>query len=195
MSARVAVIGAGSWGTALANLLAGKGNRVVIWSFEADVADTINRAHENTKYMKGIALHGNVQATQQLDEAVTGADVVVNVTPSQHVRAVMSEAATHFHDKTLLVSASKGIETASLETMAEVLEEVVPGEPGAHACFLSGPSFALEVARRMPTAVTMASHHLASATRAQQLFQAPYFRVYTNPDVIGVELGGSLKNV
>ncbi|HET9439226.1 MAG TPA: NAD(P)H-dependent glycerol-3-phosphate dehydrogenase [Longimicrobiales bacterium] len=195
MSARVAVIGAGSWGTALANLLAGKGNRVVIWSFEADVANTINRAHENTKYMKGIALHGNLQATQQLGEAVAGADVVVNVTPSQHVRAVMSEAATHFHEKTLLVSASKGIETASLETMAEVLEEVVPGEPGAHACFLSGPSFALEVARHMPTAVTMASHHLASATRAQQLFQAPYFRVYTNPDVIGVELGGSLKNV
>ncbi|HEY0809442.1 MAG TPA: NAD(P)H-dependent glycerol-3-phosphate dehydrogenase [Longimicrobiales bacterium] len=195
MSARVGVVGAGSWGTALANLLAAKGNAVTMWSFEADVAESINRAHENTKYMKGIALHANLRATQQLDEAVGGADVILNVTPSQHVRRVLSEAAAHISENTLVVSASKGIETASLQTMAEVLEEVLPGMPGAHACFLSGPSFALEVARHMPTAVAMASHHAESADKAQQLFQAPYFRVYTNPDVIGVELGGAIKNV
>ncbi len=195
MSARVGVIGAGSWGTALSNLLASKGNLVTVWSFEPEVADSINRLHENTKYMKGVPLHANVRATEQLSEAVAGADVVLNVTPSQHVRRVMSEAAQHFKDSTLVVSASKGIETSTLKTMAEVLEDVIPGTPGAHACFLSGPSFALEVARGMPTAVAMASHHLESAARAQQLFQAPYFRVYTNPDVIGVELGGALKNV
>ncbi len=195
MSTRIGVIGAGSWGTALANLLALKGNAVTMWSFESDVADSINRAHENTKYMKGVALAPSLRATEQLSEAVGGADVVLNVTPSQHVRRVMSDAARHFHDRTLVVSASKGIETTSLKTMAEVLDEVLPGAPGAHACFLSGPSFALEVARQMPTAVAMASHHLESAAFAQQLFQAPYFRVYTNPDVIGVELGGALKNV
>src|SRR5688572_10775517 len=195
MSARVGVIGAGSWGTALSNLLASKGNLLTVWSFEPDVADSINRLHENTKYMKGVQLHATVRATEQLSEAVAGADVVLNVTPSQHVRRVMSEAAQHFRDSTLVVSASKGIETSTLKTMAEVLEDVIPGTPGAHACFLSGPSFALEVARGMPTAVAMASHHLDSAARAQQLFQAPYFRVYTNPDVVGVELGGALKNV
>ena len=189
------MIGAGSWGTALANLLAAKGNAVTIWSFESDVADSINRLHENSKYMKGHALETNVRATDVLSEAVRGADVLLNVTPSQHVRKVWGEAANHIGPQTLIVSASKGIETSTLQTMAEVLEEVVPGMPGAHACFLSGPSFALEVARKMPTAVAMASHHHDSAVQAQELFQAPYFRVYTNPDVIGVELGGALKNV
>jgi glycerol-3-phosphate dehydrogenase (NAD(P)+) len=195
LSARIAVVGAGSWGTALSKLLAEKGNHVTIWSYEADVADAINRTHENTKYMKGFALPANVRATEQLSEAVMGADVVLNVTPSQHVRRVLTDAAPHLHEQTLVVSASKGIETASLKTMAEVLEEVLPGQAGAHACFLSGPSFAVEVARHLPTAVAMASHHLESAARAQELFQAPSFRVYTNPDVIGVELGGALKNV
>jgi glycerol-3-phosphate dehydrogenase (NAD(P)+) len=192
---RAAVIGAGSWGTALANLLALKGHGVSIWSYEADVAEAINHTHENPKYMRGISLEPAVRATVDLADAVTGADVVLNVTPSQHVRRVMTEAGRYFGDRTLVVSASKGIETSSLKTMAEVLEEVLPGTSGAHACFLSGPSFALEVARRMPTAVAMASHHEESALRAQQLFQAPFFRVYTNPDVIGVELGGALKNV
>jgi glycerol-3-phosphate dehydrogenase (NAD(P)+) len=192
---RAAVIGAGSWGTALANLLALKGHDVSIWSYETDVADAINRTHENPKYMRGISLEPAVRATVDLADAVTGADVVLNVTPSQHVRRVMTDAGRYFGERTLVVSASKGIETSSLKTMAEILEEVLPGTSGAHACFLSGPSFALEVARRMPTAVAMASHHEESALRAQQLFQAPFFRVYTNPDVIGVELGGALKNV
>lgn len=195
MSLRVAVIGAGSWGTALADLLAGKGNDVIVWSFEPDVAEAINKEHENTKYMRGIQLSPALRATHELEEAVRDADVVVNVTPSQHVRGVLSDAARYMRPDVLVISASKGIETSSLKTMAEILEEVVPGEAGAHACFLSGPSFALEVARKLPTAVAMASHHAESAARAQQLFQAPYFRVYTNPDVIGVELGGALKNV
>lgn len=195
MSLRVAVIGAGSWGTALADLLAGKGNDVIVWSFEPDVAEAINKEHENTKYMRGIQLSPALRATHELEEAVRDADVVVNVTPSQHVRGVLSDAARYMRPDVLVISASKGIETSSLKTMAEILEEVVPGEAGAHACFLSGPSFALEVARKLPTAVAMASHHAESAARAQHLFQAPYFRVYTNPDVIGVELGGALKNV
>lgn len=195
MSERIAVIGAGSWGTALANLLALQGHSVTVWSYEREVAQAINQTHENAKYMRGIALEPTLRATTELSESVRGADVVLNVTPSQHVRRVMSDAAALLEDGVLVVSASKGIETSSLKTMAEVLEDVLPGKAGTHACFLSGPSFALEVARQMPTAVAMASHHEESALRAQELFQAPFFRVYTNPDVIGVELGGALKNV
>jgi glycerol-3-phosphate dehydrogenase (NAD(P)+) len=195
MSQRIGVLGAGSWGTALANLLAKKGNDVLVWSFEPDVADTINGAHENTKYMKGIALDARMKATTDVEATVRGADVVVNVTPAQHVRRVLTQAAPLIGPDALIVSASKGIETATLQTMAEVVQEVVTSNAGAHAAFLSGPSFALEVAREQPTAVAMASYDLGSAERAQELFQSPYFRVYTNPDVIGVELGGSIKNV
>lgn len=195
MTQRIAVLGAGSWGTALANLLAKKGNDVIVWSFEADVTDAINRTHENARYMKGVALSERLESTLDPIAAVRDAHVVVSVTPAQHVRRVMQDAAPAIRPDALIVSASKGIETATLKTMAGVMEDVVPGPSGAHACFLSGPSFALEVAREQPTAVAMASHHQPSAEQAQQLFQTQYFRVYTNADVIGVELGGSLKNV
>ena len=195
MSERIAVLGAGSWGSALANLLAKKGHNVTVWSFERDVAEAINAQHENPRYLNGIALDQRLAATTSIGDAVRDADVVLSVTPAQHVRGVMSEAARFMRGDALVVSASKGIETRSLQTMAEVLEETVPGAPGAHATFLSGPSFALEVAREQPTAVAMASHHHESAMRAQQLFQSAYFRVYTNTDVIGLELGGSIKNV
>ena len=195
MSERIAVLGAGSWGSALANLLAKKGHNVTVWSFERDVAEAINAQHENPRYLNGIALDQRLAATTSIGDAVRNADVVLSVTPAQHVRGVMSEAARFMRGDALVVSASKGIETRTLQTMAEVLEETVPGAPGAHATFLSGPSFALEVAREQPTAVAMASHHHESAMRAQQLFQSAYFRVYTNTDVIGLELGGSIKNV
>jgi glycerol-3-phosphate dehydrogenase (NAD(P)+) len=195
MTERIAVLGAGSWGTALANLLAKKGNDVTVWSFEPAVAEVINRDHENPRYLSGIQLNERVTATSVVATAARDAAVVVSVTPAQHVRRVLATAAPLMRPDALVVSASKGIETATLQTMAEVLEEMLPSPAGAHATFLSGPSFALEVAREQPTAVAMASHHHDSAVRAQQLFQAPYFRVYTNADVIGVELGGALKNV
>ncbi|HUP89010.1 MAG TPA: NAD(P)-binding domain-containing protein, partial [Longimicrobiales bacterium] len=195
MNEKVAVLGAGSWGTALANLLAKKDYPVTMWSFEPEVTDTINNAHQNEKYMSGIPLHDGLKATSDVREAVRSASVVVSVTPAQHVRRVLQDAAGAMRNDVLIVNASKGIETGTLKTMAEVVEDMIPGQAGAHATFLSGPSFALEVARERPTAVAIASHHLPSAERAQQLFQSPYFRVYTNADVIGVELGGSLKNV
>jgi glycerol-3-phosphate dehydrogenase (NAD(P)+) len=194
MSERVAVIGAGNWGTALANLLARKGIDVVIWSFESDVAETINQDHTNPRYLRGIDLHHGLRATPDLPEAVRGADWIVSVTPTQHVRQVMQQAARHMEPTALLVSASKGIELSTLDPLDRVLGEVTPRSLPAPA-FLSGPSFALEVAREQPTAVTVASRDPASAQRTQQLFQAPYFRVYTTPDVMGVELGGALKNV
>lgn len=194
MNEAIAVIGAGSWGTTLANLLAKKGSTVRLWSYEAEVARTINEQRENSKYLGGIELDERLTATTELREALEGADVVVSVSPAQHVRGILSGAAEWISPDALIVSASKGIETTTLETMADVLDSVLP-RAAMRSCFLSGPSFALEVAQEKPTAVAVASRSDKVARRAQALFQTDYFRVYTNPDVRGVELGGALKNV
>ncbi|MEX0907634.1 MAG: NAD(P)H-dependent glycerol-3-phosphate dehydrogenase [Gemmatimonadota bacterium] len=190
-----AVIGAGSWGTALANLLAAKGIPVVLWSFEEDVAESINARHRNATYLSDIDLDPRLTATSSLADAVRGAAWVVSVNPAQHSRAVMQQAAPYMSPDSIVIGASKGIETTSLKTMAQVFAEVLPRHIAARACFLSGPSFALEVAQEQPTAVTVASHDQAAAESAQELFQTPYFRCYTSSDVVGVELGGALKNV
>lgn len=195
MTARAAVIGAGSWGTALANVLAGKGTETVVWSYEQDVADDINGLHLNRKYLDGIELHASLRATPDMADALRGADFVVSVSPSHVVRQVMAQAARHMEPGALVVSASKGIENESLKTMDGVLADVLPPSISRTACFLSGPSFAREVGLRYPTAVTMASEDADAAVRAQLAFQTPYFRVYTSKDVRGVELGGSVKNV
>lgn len=195
MSETIGVVGAGSWGTTLANLLARNGNEVRLWSYEEDVTAAIAESGQNSVYLPGVDLAPNLSATSDLAAAVDGADVVLSVSPSQHVRRVMEQAAPHIRDDVLVVSASKGIETRTLETMADVLEETLPATRPRTHCFLSGPSFAAEVAREHPTAVTVASRDADSARRAQALFQADYFRVYTSHDVTGVELGGALKNV
>ena len=168
---------------------------MALWSFETDVADGINETRVNEAYLPDVPLDANLQATSSLGEAVEGASVVVSVSPSQHVRQVMRRAAQVMRRDALVVSASKGIETTTLETMADVLEDVLPEGTHRSTCFLSGPSFATEVAREHPTAVTVASRETEAARRAQELFQTDYFRVYTSHDVVGVELGGSLKNV
>jgi glycerol-3-phosphate dehydrogenase (NAD(P)+) len=192
---RIAVIGAGSWGTALANLLAKKGVDTILWSFEAEVAEAIRREHRNPTYLSEIVLDPSLRVTESIAEAAEGAEVVVSVSPSHVVRTVMQQVAPFIGADTLLVSASKGIEEDSLETMDGVLAEVVGESAVGRMAFLSGPSFALEVALEHPTAVTMASRKPETAKAAQELFQTDYFRVYTNPDVPGVELGGALKNV
>ena len=195
MSERVAVIGAGSWGTALANLLAGKGIDTVLWSHEPAVAEGINTTARNPRYLSEIELDPRLRATADIEQAVTGADVLLSVSPSHVVREVMRGAAEYMRPDALVVSASKGIEVDTLQMMDQVLGEVLPHDAAAGAAFLSGPSFALEVGLRHPTAVTMASESDESARRAQALFQTDYFRVYTHADVRGVELAGSLKNV
>jgi glycerol-3-phosphate dehydrogenase (NAD(P)+) len=195
MKKHIAVIGAGSWGTALANLLAKKGNAVRLWSHEPAVAEAIAASRENPRYMQGIPLDRNLEATSDLAAAVADAEVIVSVSPSQFVRQVMSAAAEAMRPDALVVSASKGIETTTLKTMAEVLDDVLPRPAALRASFLSGPSFALEVARELPTAVAVASRSAEAAKLTQTLFQTDYFRVYTNLDVRGVELGGALKNV
>ena len=195
MTSRAAVIGAGSWGTALGNLLAGKGIDTVVWSYEPDVADSINREHVNRKYLDGIELAPSMHATPDMAEAVRGADLVLSVSPSHVVRQVMAQAAEHMEEGALLVSASKGIENDSLKTMDGVLADVLPERAARAACFLSGPSFAMEVGRGFPTAVTIASHDADAAVRARDALQTARFRVYTSDDVAGVELGGAVKNV
>jgi glycerol-3-phosphate dehydrogenase (NAD(P)+) len=192
---RVAVIGAGSWGTALANLLAGKGVSTMLWSFEPEVAESIDRENRNCRYLSEVELDARLRATTSIEEAVRNATVVVSVSPSHVVRPVMASAAPFIGPDALVVSASKGIEVDTLQMMDAVLSEVLPAENAGRMAFLSGPSFALEVARQHPTAVTMASTNPAAAVAAQELFQTEYFRVYTTPDVRGVEIGGSLKNV
>lgn len=192
---RVAVVGAGAWGTALANLVARKGTDTVLWAYEPDVAESVTRERRNRRYFPEVELDARLRATTSLEEAVHGAGVVVSVSPSHVVRRVMSQAVPFLGPGVLVVSASKGIENETLQTMDEVLEDVLSGGAAAGCAFLSGPSFALEVGLEQPTAVTVASHSEEAARRAQDLFQTPRFRVYTSPDVRGVELGGSLKNV
>jgi glycerol-3-phosphate dehydrogenase (NAD(P)+) len=191
---RAAVVGAGAWGTALASILSGKGHDVVLWSFEDDVADAVN-AGEGNRFLPDVDLPDGLRADTDLSAALRGAELVVSAAPSQFVRSVMEEAAPSIEPGALLVSASKGIELGTLLRMDEVLEQVVPEGVMRRFCALSGPSFAAEVARGAPTAVVVASRDQEAAVRARDLFLTSTFRVYTNTDVVGVELGGTLKNV
>lgn len=192
--ARAAVIGAGAWGTALGTVLAQKGHAVTIWSYESEVAQSINQDGLNP-YLDGISLPREIRAETHLDAAVRGAELIVSASPSQFVRRVMGSAAPHIDPDALVLSASKGIEIGTLLRMDEVLAQSLPGSIMRRFCVLSGPSFAREVAAGQPTAVVIASRDADAAIRARDLFQTSTFRVYTNADVAGVELGGALKNV
>ena len=190
----ITVVGAGAWGTALSALLARKGHAVTIWSYEPEIAESINQRRLNP-YLSDVSLPEGLCAETELALAVRGADVVLSASPSQFVRAVMAEAAGSLAPGALIVSASKGIELASLLCMDEVLDGVLSQAHMQRFCALSGPSFAREVAAGSPTAVVVAGRTEEAADQAQDIFQTPYFRVYTNTDVVGVELGGALKNV
>jgi glycerol-3-phosphate dehydrogenase (NAD(P)+) len=191
----IAVIGAGSWGTTLANLLAKKKHRVTLWVYERDLAARMVAGRENDLYLPGFPLSPQLDFSSDLEEAVRGRQLVLLVPPSQVMRQVVSGIAGSIGEETLLVSASKGIENDSLQTMAEVIGECLGPKSRERLTFLSGPSFAREVAAEMPTAVVAASSDGQAAATTQEVFSTPYFRVYTNDDVMGVELGGALKNV
>ncbi len=190
---RSAVIGAGSWGTALANLLALKGDEVVLWAFEPEVASEVNRRHRNDVFLPEAPLAPALTATNDLAAALRGASLVVSAVPSHVVRAVLCRAAPALEPNAIVVSASKGLEPESLKRMTEVLAEVLP--PGTGIAALSGPTFAREVYERQPTACAAASADPEVARRAQAAMSSGTFRVYTNDDVVGVELAGALKNV
>ncbi|PLX83317.1 MAG: glycerol-3-phosphate dehydrogenase [Desulfuromonas sp.] len=191
----IGVIGAGSWGTTLADLLARKGYPVSLWAFEPELAEGMERSRENDLYLPGFTLAENLSVTSDLAGAVSGKEMLVLVSPSQVMRRVMEGAASHIGPDTLIVSASKGIENDTLLPMSDVLEAVLPEGLSGQLAFLSGPSFAREVAAGMPTAVVAASSDAGVARRVQEAFNTDCFRVYTGDDVVGVELGGALKNV
>jgi glycerol-3-phosphate dehydrogenase (NAD(P)+) len=187
----IAVLGAGSWGTALADLLARKGFRIRLWAYEPEVVAAINTSHENSVYFAGASLHQGVVATNDLAHALAGVDAICSAVPSHATRAVWREASAHVRAGVPLVCATKGMETDTLEFMNEVAAEAVPQ---ATFVALSGPSFAREVYQQQPTAIVAASGHAATLAEVQQLFSTSTFRVYSNTDVIGVEIGGALKN-
>jgi glycerol-3-phosphate dehydrogenase (NAD(P)+) len=187
------VVGAGSWGTTLANLLCGRGDEVVLWALEPEVADEVNRRHRNDLFLPDAPLDHALAATTDLEAAVRGAEVVVSAAPSHAVRVVMANAARAVRPGVAVVSASKGLEPDTHKRMTEVLTEVLP--PGTAIAALSGPTFAREVYERLPTAAVVASAEAETASHVRAAMAMPYFRLYTNDDVIGVELAGALKNV
>jgi len=192
---KIGVVGAGSWGTALANLLASKGYAIDWWVFEKEVNDQIRQSGENSVFLPGIKLSSNLFPSNDLAETVSDKDLVLVVVPSHVVRETSLNMADHLSPDTIIVSASKGIENKTHLTMTGVLQETLLNIPPHRLAVLSGPSFAREVARNLPTVVTVASKDPAVAALVQQVMATPHFRVYTSEDVIGVELGGSLKNV
>ena len=192
---RVTVVGAGAWGTALANLLADTGAGVRMWAREPEVVESVNTTGENALYLAGAPLNRALDVTNSLEAALDGAEVVVWVCPVQHSAALLTKAAPLIPAGALVVSASKGIEVTTLRRMDEIFAAALPPEQAERQCVLSGPSFAREVVAGAPTAVVVASRDRQARLRAQSIFQTDRFRVYTNPDVVGVELGGALKNV
>jgi glycerol-3-phosphate dehydrogenase (NAD(P)+) len=187
----IAVIGAGSWGTALSCLLAQKGYDISLWVFEPELTEVIINTRINSKYLPDTVLPENIKPSNNIRSTLTNAEIVINVVPTQCTRSVFSKAVKFIPDDAYIVSASKGIEKETLLTVSHILKEL----SGRGASALSGPSFAREVTTKHSTAVTIASDEEGMAKRLQKVFNTDYFRVYTNTDVLGVELGGALKNV
>ena len=189
---RCSVVGAGAWGTALADLLKRNGHDVALWAFEADVAASVSERNENSRFLKGHKLAPGIRASTDIAAVVSGSELIVFATPSIVLREVASSAASHVPSRAISVVASKGIESGTHALMTDVIAAEISG---ASVVALSGPSFAVEVARCQPTAVVLASSDEAVAKSAQRAFNSSYFRTYTHTDVTGVELGGALKNV
>jgi glycerol-3-phosphate dehydrogenase (NAD(P)+) len=191
----VAVLGAGAWGTALAKVLADKRFPTRLWSHRKEVADTINEQRVNTRYLPTAELPGDLRATHDLEEALRDAELVVVVIPSHGLRAVMRDARRHVPEGALLCSASKGIENDSLMLMSDVLLDELGHHAQPRLTYLSGPSFAKEVAQRMPTTVVIAGTSERETETVQHAFATDRFRTYASTDVMGVEIGGAIKNV
>ena len=191
---KCAVVGAGSWGTALAIQLARLGHAVSMWDRNAERAAAHEAARENSRYLPGIPFPATLGVTADLRRALQGAELVVAVVPSQTMRGVMAAVGDAIEDEAVVCCASKGIETGSLQTMDEVLREVLPERLHGRVCALSGPSFAKELAQGLPTAVVVAAHHDSVSHVVAEAFHGSVLRVYTSDDLVGVEIGGALKN-
>ncbi|HEX9007319.1 MAG TPA: NAD(P)H-dependent glycerol-3-phosphate dehydrogenase [Bacteroidota bacterium] len=192
---RITVLGAGSWGTTLAVLLAEKGHDVALWSYSPEQAALMTATRTNPEFLPGIRIPETITICSDLPSAVRDAAMLVAAVPSQYLRAVMAGLRGQDLKDVLVVNVAKGVENGSLMTMSEMLHDVIPTIPLERITTLSGPSHAEEVSRRIPTTVVAASTDLTTARTVQQIFMLPYFRVYVSSDIRGVELGGSLKNV
>jgi len=191
----IGVVGAGSWGTSIAQLLAEKGYPVRLWVYEPELCEIIRQRRENTYYLPGYRLHDNITPYTNIEEVVKGRRFVVMVVPSHVYRSVALQMIPFIEDEVIIVSATKGIENESLLTMEGIWKEILPPDKKIHFACLAGPSFAKEVIRKVPTAVTVASREEDVAKKVQILFATEYFRVYTSSDVVGLELAGAIKNV
>ena len=191
----VGVIGAGSWGTTLANLLAEQGHAVTLWVYEPELCAILKRTRCNPWYLPDRRLHAGLRYTTDIAEAVRDKSILLWATPVKAFRHIFSLAIQQIPARAVLISASKGIEHETLQTVSQIAGSLLPASGRRPVCVLSGPSFAKEVSRKMPTAVVVASKNRRAAALVQQLFATPYFRTYTSQDVLGVELGGALKNV
>jgi len=191
---RVAVVGGGAWGTALASVLARTGRHVALWVYEQELAETINRDRVNADYLPEADLPENIVAHNDVNVTIEGSPVVYFAVPSQFARPVVERLADGLADRTVVI-ATKGIEHSTLSLMSELFTEYMAGLEHRQLAVLSGPSFAHEVAARMPAAVVVASVSQGTATRVQQMFQGSNLRVYTSPDIVGLQVAGSAKNV
>jgi glycerol-3-phosphate dehydrogenase (NAD(P)+) len=195
MPSEIGIIGAGGWGTALAKVLADKGESVALWCHGADSFRQISEARENRTYLPDIKLPDNIRATQSLAEAVENKDLAICALPSHVVRPVLSEIAAKLAPATTLVCGTKGLEEESLKTMAELFIDIFGAGRKQRNAFLSGPTFAIEVAQQLPAAVTVAAYDNTVAQSVQQVLSTRNLRVYTSSDVVGVQIGGVVKNV
>ncbi|MCC6544623.1 MAG: NAD(P)-dependent glycerol-3-phosphate dehydrogenase [Nitrospirae bacterium] len=195
MIKKIAVLGAGSWGTTLALLLAEKDNEIRLWAYEKELVEVIKKERVNTLYLPGYTLPDNIYPTNSLREAIKSSNYILSVVPSHAVRDIFTEL-KEFMPDVPVISATKGISTDTLQTVSQVMADVLSlATTQKRFATISGPSFAKEVAQKHPTAITIASGNEVLAKELQTLFFRSYFRVYTNMDIIGVEVGGSLKNV
>ncbi len=192
---RIAIIGAGSWGTALALVAARAGNEVRLWAHSSEVVGVLRRERENKIYLPGFTLPDSISAANDLAEALTGAEIVLTVVPSHVCREVYGQMLPHLKPQMIFVSATKGIENETRMRMEEVVRDVLKDHFEPRYVVLSGPSFALEVAKDEPCAIVAASFSIGWAGEVQQALSSSRFRVYTNNDVVGVEIAGAIKNV
>lgn len=189
---KISVIGAGSWGTALAWLLANNGHRVTLWSYREEQALDLQRERENTSKLPGVRLQDDMIITADMETAVEAQDVLVIAVPSPAIRSTAQKAAPYVKEGQLIVNVAKGVEAATLLTMSQIIEREIPQ---AEVAVLSGPSHAEEVGRGLPTTCVIGAKSKESAEYLQEIFMSSVFRVYTSPDILGIELGAALKNV
>jgi len=192
---KIAVIGGGSWGTALAQLLAKNGHQISLWVYEKDLSDTINEKHENTQYLSGVNLPKSLQASTDMATVLADAKWVLFAVPSHVARTVLTNMRPFLSDKVPVISATKGIETGTLMLMSEVIREALGRKSTERIAVLSGPSFAKELVLEHPTAVSLAAEDYRLAARIQKIFSNDYFKLFLCTDLVGVQLGGALKNV